>query len=225
MPFVSLRASHEEVLNAAQHLPAGATLIVPEFDWDDYEQLLDVLGEDSHLRVRYDCGRLEILSPSASHERYAWLIDLMVFVFCETRGLECHGFRQTTWKRKSVSKGLEADACYYIRNAEFVRGNNRIDLERDPPPDLAVEIDVTKNSSRKLTIYAALSIPEVWRYDGMTMKFYTLAGGVYSVTASSDALPALAASMVARVIEAGTIGNPMDALKAFREGIQPLSGS
>src|SRR5688572_10907840 len=214
MPFVSLRTSHGDVFNAVQHLPEGATLVVPDFDWDEYEQFLDVLGASSHLRVRYDSGRLEVLSPSASHERYAWLIDLIVFVFCETRGLKCHGFRQATWKRKSVSKGLEPDACYYIRNAQFVRGNSNIDLERDPPPDLAVEIDVTSNSFRKLGIYAALAIPELWIYNGKTVRFYTLSGGSYSVAPSSDALPGLTPPTVAEAIEAGATGEPMDALKA-----------
>ncbi len=64
---MSLSASHEEVLQAAQHLPNGATLVIHEFEWDEYERLLKILEDRPHLRVSYDCGRLEILSPSTAH--------------------------------------------------------------------------------------------------------------------------------------------------------------
>src|SRR5262245_8081403 len=88
MRSMSLPNRHEELLEATEHLPDGATLVVHEFDWEDYERLLQTLEDRPHLRVSYDSGRLEILSPSSSHEQYGAFMDLVVFVFCEVRGLK-----------------------------------------------------------------------------------------------------------------------------------------
>lgn len=158
MRAMSLRTSHDDVLDATEHLPVGATLVIHEFEWDDYEHLLEALGDRPGLRVSYDCGRLEILSPSSPHEQYARLMDLIVFVFCEIFDLNLRCFGGATWRKRALARGLEADSCYYVKSAELIRGKNDINLESDPPPDIAVEIDLTKSSLRKFPIYAALSI-------------------------------------------------------------------
>jgi Uma2 family endonuclease len=222
MRSMSSRTSHDDVLEATEHLPVGATLVIHEFDWVDYERLVDALGEHSHLRVSYDCGRLEILSPSSPHEEYARLLDLAVFVFCEVFGLNLRSFGGTTWKRRALAAGLEADACYYTKSAELIRGKNVIDIESDPPPDIAVEIDVTRNSLGKFRIYAALSIPEIWRYDGKAFHLYALTDGKYLEIHDSRFLPGLTDRMLAEVMEASKAGETIEGLQAFRRRIQEL---
>jgi Uma2 family endonuclease len=221
MRSMSFRTSHDDVLEAAEHLPAGATLVIHEFDWYGYERLLNALGE-RRLRVSYDCGRLEILSPSTPHEEYARLLDLAVFVFCEVFGLKLRSFGGATWKRRALAAGLEADACYYTKSAELIRGKNVIDIESDPPPDIAVEIDVTSDSVRKSRIYAALSIPEIWRYDGKTFHLYALTDGKYLEIHDSRFLPGLTDRMLAEVMEASKAGETIEGLQAFRRRIQSL---
>lgn len=219
MRSMSLRTSHEEALDAAVHLPVGATLVIHDFDWAGYEHILEALGERPHLRVSYDHGRLEILSPSSRHEQYARLMDLIVFVYCDVFDLKVRCFGQTTWKKESLAKGLEPDACYYIKNVELIQGKSDINIDSDPPPDIAVEIDLTKSSLLKFPIYAALSIPEIWHYDGTALHIYALGDGEYSEIHQSCFLPHLTGPMVAKVLEDARTGETMDTLKAFRKRI------
>jgi len=74
--------------------------------------------------------------------------------------LKVRYFGQSTMKSKALAKGVEPDACYYVKSVDLIRGKFNVILGEDPPPDIAVEIDFTKRSLRKLPIYAALKIPE-----------------------------------------------------------------
>ena len=220
MLSMSLRTTPHEVLNAGEHLPEGATLVVPQFLWDDYELLLQAFADRSRLRVSYDCGRLEILSPSNRHEKYARFFDFLVLAVCEVRGLALEALGHTTWKKKAVAKGVEPDACYYVKNANRIIGKLELDLETDPPPDIAVEVDLTTGSVRKFSIYAALSVPELWRYDGQTVRLYGLTDGKYEEVAVSTFLPDLTGQMLVEAIETSDRDGQMNALKAFRQRIQ-----
>jgi Uma2 family endonuclease len=204
-----------EVLDATEHLPKGATLVVHQVSWDDYELLLNEF-EERHLRVTYDCGTLEIMSPLAEHELYGRFIDSMVLETCDASGLEVEPLGSTTWKRRTLGKGLEGDCCYYIRNARQIIGKLRLSLESDPPPDIAVEIDTTTNSLKKLSIYAALCVPEVWRYNGKEMKFYELKSGKYVEISNSQMLPGLTGAILAEFIELMKTEGNTAARHAFR---------
>jgi Uma2 family endonuclease len=154
MPSMTLSTS-QEVFAAARHLPWEAMLVIHDFAWDDYEELLEVIGDRPGLRVSYDDGRLEILSPSPKHDKFSRVPDIFVTAFCEVRGLNCEVYGSATWKSRELGKGVEADACYYVKNAYRVVGKKDIQLGSDPPPDIAVEIDISNSSLKKLAIYAA----------------------------------------------------------------------
>jgi len=203
-----MNLSHaDEILDAAEHIPEGATLIVQQVSWDDYERLLDGIGDRQHFRVSYDCGRLEILSPSNRHEKPIRFFDRLVSEFSRIRKITVEMLGHTTWKKRALAKGLEADCCYFIKNADFSIKNFGFDVELAPPPDVAVEIDITNSSLRKLSIYAALSVPEVWRYDGRNVRIYELIGEKYSEIDSSRFLPGLTGSILGEFLElAATIG-------------------
>lgn len=209
------------ILDATDHLPNGATLVVPQVSWDDYEFLLDELGE-RHLRVTYDCGTLEIMSPLGDHEAYARFFDAIVVESCDASNLEVEPLGGTTWKRRALGKGAEGDSCYYIRNARRIIGKLKIDLESDPPPDIVVEIDTTSHSLKKLSIYAALLVPEVWRYDGKNVHIYELTGGEYVEIQASHILPNLTGATLSEFIALMKIEGYTAARKAFRRRI--LSG-
>jgi len=136
-------------------LPEGATLVLQQFSWDDYERLLDRLRKRRHLRVSYDSGRIEVMSPLPKHEKYARFIDQLVRVFADHLDVELESYGSTTWKRRALDQGIEADSCYYVAGAASVIGKDSIDLECDPPPDIAVEVDITNESLSKFGIYAA----------------------------------------------------------------------
>jgi Uma2 family endonuclease len=161
-----------EIVDAGEHLPNGATLVIDQVSWDDYEYLLEGLADRRRLRISYDCGRLEIVSPLPVHGEYERLIEDLVLIFCEAFRLRLEKRGNATWKRKALLKAAEPDSSYYLQNAGRIIGRREISLESDPPPDIVVEVDVTRSSRTKLSIYAALGVPEVWRYDGKACLFY-----------------------------------------------------
>jgi Uma2 family endonuclease len=221
MRFMSL-PTVEEIVDAGEHLPSGATLIIDQITWDDYERLVEELDHRTGLRISYDCGRLEIVSPLRPHARYERFIDKLVALFCDVFQLKCESLGDATWSRKTLLKGLQADGCFYIQHAEQVIGRDDFDLESAPPPDLAVEIDITRKSLRKLAIYAALRVPEVWRYDGIICRFYRLSEGRYSEIQVSDSLAGLTPQMIADAVESSKTVGQDEAIKAFRSKIQDL---
>jgi Uma2 family endonuclease len=96
----------------------------------------------------------------------------------------------TTLKRGLRKMGLEPDECFWIAHEKQMRGKKEWDAASDPPPDLAVEIDITSSSLDRMGIYAALKVPEVWRYDGETLKVLVLGpGGKYKEKAKSPTFP------------------------------------
>src|SRR2546422_134496 len=120
----------------------------------------------------------------------------------------------------STQEYMEAiEHCYYVTSADRIIGIKRIDLDVDPPPDIAVEIDITKDSLSEFHIYAALKIPEIWRYDGKTFQFYQLAGASYHKTAESSALPGLKSQMLATALDESEVVGQTEALAAFRRSL------
>jgi Uma2 family endonuclease len=210
-----------EILRAAEHLPDGATLVVPQVEWADYERLLEELAERPHLRVSYDCGRLEIVSPSRKHDKYERFIDDLVRAYADALDMDLEKLGHTTWRRKALAKGAEADACYYVGSLERSIGEPGIDAESDPLPDIVVEIDITRNSQRKFSIYAALSVPEIWTYDGQNVLFYKLTGRRYVPISESRFLPRLTGQMLAEAIEVSKTRGQKTALNVFRRRIRP----
>lgn len=209
-----------EILDATEHLPEGATLVIPQVTWDDYERLLEDLTERPHLRVSYDCGRLEIVSPLSEHENYARFIDEMAVVVSDTFSLEVEPRGSTTWKKRALAKGAEPDCCYYVSNARRIIGTGNIDLESDPPPDIVVEIDTTSKSLKKFSIYAALSVPEIWRYDGENACIYKLTGTRYLEIAESRFFPGITRLILAEFIEMSKTQGHTKARHAFRRRIR-----
>lgn len=199
-----------------EHLPAGATLILHHVSWDDYERLVEDLLERPGVRVRYDSGTLEIMTTSPEHEMYARFIDRIVGGLAEAGGITVEHYGSTTWKRQALLKGIEPDACYYIANAARIIGKLDIRLDTDPPPDLAVEIEVTSGSLSKFRIYAALGVPEIWRYDGTTASFYALSASEYIDITESRSFPGFMPALLAETIEHSKTVGQTAALAAFR---------
>src|SRR5712692_10580407 len=119
-------------LDAIAHLPAGGTLILNEVPWDEYEQLLTDLGDSAGVRISYDQGRLEIMSPSTKHEKFARLMTLLVWTAAEETNVVAESVGSTTYKQEWSARGVEPDESFYISKAEAIIGNEGIDLRIDP---------------------------------------------------------------------------------------------
>jgi len=160
--------------------------------WQTYCRLLRAFADRPAVRLTYDRGVLELMTVSHEHESYAHILGRLVDVLTEVLGLPVKGGGSTTFRRRKRQRGLEPDACWWIANEPLVRGKKEIDLRRDPPPDLALEIDVTHSSLSRLDIYAALGVPEVWRLQAETLTGYILrTDGRYQAADTSRAFPGL----------------------------------
>ena len=158
-------------------------------DWSTYSALQQALGE-RHLRLAFDGENLEIMTVSLLHDFLSRLLGRFLVVLTEELGLPLRSAGSVTLDREQINRGLEPDECFYIIHEPLVRGKEELDLERDPPPDLGMEIDVSRSSLNRLAIYAALKVPEVWHYDGENLFIYQLdALGRYQLSNRSKYFP------------------------------------
>ncbi|MEG4504044.1 Uma2 family endonuclease [Microcoleus sp. F6_B4] len=141
---------------------AGSHLVLHDISWETYEQLLEIFAERSTPRMTYYQGTLELMVPLPEHERYSWTLGRLIVALSEEIGIEIIGLKSSTWRSEPKKAGKEADECFYIQNEALMRGKLTIDLKNDPPPDLAVEMDLTSSSIPKMAVYAELKVPEVW---------------------------------------------------------------
>jgi len=172
-------------------LQADDRFAIRHLDWSAYESIRRAL-ENHPVRLAYDGKDLELMSPSPIHESYSNLFGRLLSALALERDIEMRGGRSMTFRRDDVQRGLEPDDCYWIQNEPAVRGKPEIDLSVDPPPDLAIEIDITRSSIDRLAIYAKLRVPEVWLFIGESLRIHRLqANGGYLEEEESRCLPVL----------------------------------
>jgi Uma2 family endonuclease len=180
------------VLEPAQQIDADLRFVLRGVDWNVYEGMLRALG-DHPTRITFDGENLEFMSPSPIHEWYGNVFGRLLEGLALDLGLPIRGGGSTTFKRRIVERGLEPDESFWIQSEPAVRGKMQIDLLVDHPPDLAIEIDITRSSLDRLAIYAKLAIPEVWRFDGQSLRIHLLEpNGSYVESSTSRCLPQLA---------------------------------
>lgn len=200
--------------------PAEQRTVLQNISWETFEALLRDTGEDRGSRFAYDCGVLEIMTPLFEHENPKSNFGNFIIALAEELGIEVRSAGSTTLKRKISKRGIEPDTCYYIQNELVIRGKQTLDLEKDPPPDLAIEIDITSSSVNKLGIYSALGVTELWRYDGQNLKFYQLIEGQYVECNFSIAFPLVSVSEISRFIEQSKSMGEITLLKSFRAWVR-----
>ncbi len=147
-------------------------------DWQHYQILRDTLSRDRNVRCTYMHGTLEVTMPLEIHEFSARLIELFIRILVVELGMKVKTMGSTTLCREVLDKAAEPDDAYYIQNQPLVAGRD-VDLDRDPPPDLVVEVDITHTDINKLQLYAAMGVPEFWRYNGEIWRVYALQDGEY----------------------------------------------
>src|SRR5918992_2203965 len=204
--------------------PAEQRVVLHNIGWDTYERLLADHENNSAPRLTYDRGELEIMSPSPEHEKFNRRIAQLVLVVAEELDIEAEDLGSTTFRREDLERGFEPDSCFYMRNEETIRGKDRIDLTVDPPPDLVIEVDITSPSLDKLSIYARMGVPEVWRYDGRKASVLILGGEGYAETARSAALWPLTSEILSRFIEESKTLERRAWMRKVREWARERSG-
>jgi Uma2 family endonuclease len=162
-----------------------------DISWQFYRAFLKELA-DRPIRLTYDRGTLELMAPSFRHESLSAILGRFIEILTMELNIPIRSGKSTTFARQDLDRGLEPDECYYIGNELRVRGKLDLDLSHDPPPDLAIEIDITNSSWSRMGIYAALAVPEIWRFEGETLRIYCLRpDGEYQESPQSSCFPFL----------------------------------
>jgi Uma2 family endonuclease len=175
-------------------------VILRNISWRTYQSLIKDFEAEPAIRLTYDHGTLEIRMPLDPHETYKKLIGRFIEAATEELNLEIRSLGSRTCDREDLARGLEPDQCYYIPNEALIRDVEQVDLDQFPPPDLAVEVDITSSSLDRFSIYADLGIPEVWRFDGQSLTIHTLHDGQYEKVDRSITLPLLTADDITRFL-------------------------
>jgi Uma2 family endonuclease len=201
----------------------GDRIVLQNISWEKFEQILEELGEHRASRVAYDRGMLEIMSPLPEHEKPIQFVGDFVKILLEELEIDNECFGSTTFKRKDLMMGLEPDQCFYIKNHAQMRGMRKLDLTVDPPPDLAIEVDVT--SKTQLNIYKSLGVPELWQYGKVkgTVRLYILIlqNGEYIESTISPNFPGMPiAEVIPQFIQQSETIGRMQTIKAFRAWVR-----
>jgi Uma2 family endonuclease len=199
---------------------AERRVVLDGISWGLYQQMLAEIG-DGHTRLTYDQGRLEIMSPGPRHEHVKKILARLVEAYGEELAIAVEGFGSTTFDREDLQKGLEPDECYYVANAERMAGREEFDFAVDPPPDLAIEIDISPPQVGRQPIYGALGVPEIWRYDGnLVTPLHRTPAGTYITASHSLVFPELSMAELNRFLRIGLEQGQSAAVRALRRSVQ-----
>jgi Uma2 family endonuclease len=171
-------------------------------DWQTYCTVSDAFPERP-IRFTYDRGTLEIMTVSNEHERYKSLMNLAVVAAAVALGRTIGSFGSFTHRRQDLLRALEPDLCFYLEHFDAVKGKKQIRLETDPPPDLAVEIEISRSSLNRMEIYAALGVRELWRLENEILHVYVLRQDSYVRQERSATFPELPVAELARLLPLG----------------------
>jgi Uma2 family endonuclease len=203
--------------------PALDGIVLDGVSWETYKRLRDELDDigGQHVYITYDEGRMVLMSPRPEHERWKKFIARLVEMVTLELNVPIASLGSTTWRRRKLKKGLEPDECYYVQSEPRIRGKLDIDLRRDPPPDLAIEVEFTNHPADRHGIYAALGVPEIWRYDGQHLTCLLLAPDrTYRPSEKSLALPFLRPADLQPFVAMLTTTDENSILRSFRDWVR-----
>ena len=197
-------------------------VILKGVSWSTFKALLADVGDDRAWRIAYDRGLLEIRKPHLEHEVPKGLIESFIEATADELEIEVMKAGSLTLEREDLTRAVEPDTCFYIQNEASVRGKRDINLPEDLPPDLAIESDYTNSSVNKDSIYAAIGVPELWRYRRESLQVYQLVGGKYEVCDRSLAFPFLPVAEIPGFIEQSRTVGQRAAVRLFRQRIKEI---
>ncbi len=197
----------------------GQQLLLEDVSWQQFENILAELGEHRAARISYSHGFLEIMVPLPEHEKAKEIIGDLVKILLETRQIAFESLGSTTLKSDRMAQGVEPDACFYIQNQAAVIGKNRLDMGIDPPPDLAIEIDLT--SRTQLDNYKILGVPELWRYGKQGLQIHVLENGKYVESNFSPTFPDIPIiELVNQYVQQSQVSGRTQAIQVFRNWLR-----
>jgi Uma2 family endonuclease len=188
--------------SALENIDSDQILLMNSISWEIYETLLQNLPDNSHYRLKYLTGTLEIMSPSRRHEFDKKIIALLLETYFLELDIDFYPLGSTTFRKQAAARGIEPDECYCF------------DSEK-PIPDIAIEIFVTSGGIDDLAIYQGLGVSEVWFWQNNHFALYSLEGDEYQPISRSKFLPNLDLSLLASLVVSGD--RPKEIISKFRQ--------
>lgn len=192
-------------------------------DWSGYQKILEVVGERP-IHVTYDRGRLELLSPGRAHERGKTVLGALVECIMMETGIDFEPGGGMTFQREDLDRGFEPDECYWIAHWEAVHGKREWTPIVDPPPDLAIEAEITSSVINRLALYHAIGVGEVWRLTKtMQVLFLRREAESYRDVACSPTFPWLSAATLTEWMAKDLPQSRL--VRSFRDELPRLRGN
>ncbi len=204
-------------------IPTEARSVLYGISWRMYEELRET-RENYHVRMTYKQGTLETFSPSCHHNRIAGIIGRIIATWVEELNIEVVSMGKTTWKRQDLEMGLEPDAGYYVQNEPRMWTRMEINCAVDPPFDLAIEVELSRNSVKKMPIYAAFGVPELWRCDGQILRIYELVDGQYQSREVSTCFPCFPVAKAEEILQQVGEVRETTLMRGFRRWVREKFG-
>ena len=168
--------------------------------WKLYRKLRK-MPENYNIRMTYDRGELEIMSPSPLHEGIATLLGNLITVWTLELEIPIRSCRTMTIRRAALNRGFEPDNCYYVQHEPQMWDKKKLNFKIDPPPDLAIEVEVTRKLWQEAEIYAAFRVPELWCWSGNSLKVFELSqDGEYVARETSICFPDFPIAKVEEIV-------------------------
>lgn len=214
------------VLEASPRTPCveEQRLLLHNVSWQSYVAIGEALRDRSNLRMTYDRGNLEFMTLSPEHEQFKSIFRLLIQTLAEEMAVPIKSYGSTTYRGAEVERGIEPDESFYTQQLARMRGIRRIDLKRDPPPDLVLEVDITHSAKNRLDIYAKIGVPEVWCFDGEALRVYHLVGGVHEECERSPTFPTIPLQELLRFVLLSETEDDGAVLRAFRAWVREQLG-
>lgn len=210
----------------AKQPPTEKRIILQNINWQQFEKLLRELGAERQTRLTYLRGKLEMMTPVEAHERCSRLIDSLIQVLADELAVPLTALMPVLLRHEAIGCATEPDACYYLSERSRLAS---LDLSQDPPPDLLVEVALTKSQIKKLPLYASFNIPEVWCYvttageemlKGSLTIYQLQPDASYLEAKQSAAFPFLPAARVLEFMEQSDSIGLAAALRLLRAWVQ-----
>lgn len=184
-------------------LDIDQSVVLHNISWNSYRQISDTLQDETAAHFTFDRGRLEIMVLSLRHEYLKKILAMLFERLAENLDVEIFAAGSTTFRREDIARGFEPDECYYVENAQGMRGKDVVNLDFDPPPDLTIEIDVKHSSLDRMGIFAAMGIPEVWRYNGQKLEMYLPQNEAYEISEVSGVFRGVKSADLDAILKTG----------------------
>lgn len=199
-------------------------LVMYDVSWAFYQRVLDHIGNGS-LRVTFDCGSMEITRSLLEHERAKGAFIRLLEMMTLELDVESINLGSTTFCREDAQFGIDPDVCFYLMNADRIRRMKRFDPAKYPPPDLVIDMDIVRRAIPRLPVYAALDVPELWRFDGAKLTVLVLQSGTYRQAGRSPTFRLLPMDLFSEFIRRALHEEQTSVVRAFRDWLRSSGNS